>query len=130
MNVLDIFKILSFALVALILILIVEKSNKEIGIILGLFAAIGILLAMFSSIKEIVNMLKKLADGAGVNSAYLLIILKSVGIAYLIEIVKNVCNDAGNSALASKVELAGKVSVAVLTIPLITNVISLVEGLV
>lgn len=130
MNVLEIFKILSFALIALFLILIVEKNNKELGIVLGLFASIGILLPMISSIKEIVNVLKKMASGVGVNNEYLLIILKAVGIAYLIEIVKNVCNDAGNTALASKVELAGKVSVAVLTIPLITNVINLVEGLV
>ena len=130
MNVLAIFKILSFALIALFLILIVEKNNKELGIVLGLFASIGILLPMISSIKEIVNVLKKMASGVGVNNEYLLIILKAVGIAYLIEIVKNVCNDAGNTALASKVELAGKVSVAVLTIPLITNVINLVEGLV
>lgn len=126
----DIFKILAFATVSLVLILMVEKNNKELGIMLMLLASIGIFIGVFSSVKEIVNVLKKLADGAGVNSSYLLLILKVTGIAYLVEIVKNVCKDAGNLALASKVELAGKVSVAVLTIPLVTNVISLVEGLV
>ncbi len=127
---LDIFKILSFALVALVLILIVEKNNKELGIVLVLFVTIGMFLAVFSSIKEIIEVLKKLADGAGLNNTYLMIILKATGIAYLVEIVKNVCSDAGNSALASKVELAGKVSITILTIPLLTNVINLVEGLV
>ena len=126
----DIFKVLAFALVSLVLILIVERDNKELGIMLMLVASIGIFVGVFSTIKEIVNILKKIADGAGVNSSYLMLILKVTGIAYLVEIVKNVCIDAGNSALAAKVELAGKVSVAVLTIPLVTNVISLVEGLV
>ena len=126
----DIFKILAFATISLVLILIVEKNNKELGIMLMLVASIGIFISVFSSIKEIVHILKKLADGAGVNSGYFMLILKVTGIAYLVEIVKNVCTDAGNSALASKVELAGKISAAVLTIPLVTNVISLVEGLV
>lgn len=127
---LDIFKILSFALVSLVLILIVEKNNKEFGILLMLLASVGIFLAVFSSIREIVTLLKRLADGAGINSGYLTIILKATGIAYLVEIVKNVCQDAGNSSLASKVELSGKLGIAVLTIPLVTNIISLVEGLV
>ncbi|MBR6689327.1 MAG: stage III sporulation protein AD [Clostridia bacterium] len=126
----DIFKILAFALVALVLILIVEKNNKEMGVLLILLASIGILVGVFSSIKEVITILKKLADGAGINSKYLSIIIKVTGIAYLVEIVKNVCVDAGNSSLATKVELAGKLSIAILTIPLITNVISLVEGLV
>lgn len=130
MNNLDIFKILAFALVALVLILIVEKNNKEMGVLLILLASIGILVGVFSSIKEVITILKKLADGAGINSKYLSIIIKVTGIAYLVEIVKNVCVDAGNSSLATKVELAGKLSIAILTIPLITNVISLVEGLV
>ncbi len=127
---LDIFKILSFSLVSLFLILIVEKNNKEVGIVLALIATIGIFFAVFSSIKEIINILKKLADGAGVNGVYLNLILKVTGIAYLVEIVKNTCKDVGNTALASKVEFAGKVSIAVLTIPIVTNVISLMEGLV
>lgn len=125
-----IFKILAFALVSLFLVLIVEKNNKEIGILLALLASLGVFIGVFSSINEIVGVLRNLADGAGINSGYLVLILKVTGVAYVVEIVKNVCSDAGNSALASKVELAGKVSIAALTIPLLTNVISLVEGLV
>ncbi len=125
----DLFKILSFTLVALVVILIVEKNNKEVGMLLALVGCICVFLSVFSSVREIVFVLKKLADGAGINHAYLELLLKVTGIAYLVEIVKNVCVDAGNSALASKAELAGKVSIAILTIPLITNVVSLIGSI-
>ena len=128
--VLDIFKVLSFALVALLLILIVDKNNREISVLISLTAAVGIFFVVFLHVKEIVSVLNNLANGAGVNRANLLIILKATGIAYLVEIVGNVCNDAGNSALASKVEMAGKISIAVLTLPIITSVINLIEGLI
>lgn len=128
--VLDIFKVLSFALVALLLILIVDKNNREISVLISLIAAVGIFFVVFLHVKEIVSVLNNLANGAGVNRTNLLIILKATGIAYLVEIVGNVCNDAGNSALASKVEMAGKISIAVLTLPIITSVINLIEGLI
>lgn len=126
----DIFKILAFTLVALVVILIVEKHNKEIGMLLVLVASICVFLSVFMSVKEIIIVLKKLADGAGINHAYLELLLKVTGIAYLVEIVKNVCMDAGNSTLASKTELAGKVSIAILAIPLITNVVSLIGSVI
>lgn len=126
----DIFKILAFTLVALVVILIVEKNNKEIGILLVLVVSMCVFLSVFMSVKEIIIVLKKLADGAGINHAYLELLLKVTGIAYLVEIVKNVCMDAGNSALASKTELAGKVSIAILAIPLITNVVSLIGSVI
>ncbi len=125
----DVFKIMSFILVGLVVILIVEKNNKEIGILLVLVASIGLFFSVFTNIREIVLVLKKLADGAGINRAYLELLLKVTGIAYLVEIVKNVCVDAGNSVFASKAELAGKVSIAILTIPLITNVVSLIGSI-
>ncbi|MBR6641815.1 MAG: hypothetical protein IKL08_06460 [Clostridia bacterium] len=126
----DIFKILAFTLVALVVILIVEKNNKEIGMLLVLVASMCVFLSVFMSVKEIIIVLKKLADGAGINHAYLELLLKVTGIAYLVEIVKNVCMDAGNSTLASKTELAGKVSIAILAIPLITNVVSLIGSVI
>ena len=126
----DIFKILAFTLVALVVILIVEKNNKEIGMLLVLVASMCVFLSVFMSVKEIIIVLKKLANGAGINHAYLELLLKVTGIAYLVEIVKNVCMDAGNSTLASKTELAGKVSIAILAIPLITNVVSLIGSVI
>ena len=112
------------------MILIVEKNNKEIGILLVLVVSMCVFLSVFMSVKEIIIVLKKLADGAGINHAYLELLLKVTGIAYLVEIVKNVCMDAGNSTLASKTELAGKVSIAILAIPLITNVVSLIGSVI
>ena len=125
----DVFKILAFVLVALVGALIVEKNNKEIGMLLVLTACACILLNIFTSLRDVVIVLKKLAVGAGINHSYLELLLKVTGIAYLVEIVKNVCADAGNTALASKAELAGKVSIALLTIPLITNVVSLIGSI-
>ena len=59
-----------------------------------------------------------------------MIILKITGIAYIVEFGKNICIDAGQSAIATKLEMAGKVIVVVLSLPLMNSLISVLSGLV
>ena len=57
-------------------------------------------------------------------------IIKVIGIAYIVEFGKNVCIDAGQSSIATKLEMAGKVVIVVLTIPLISSLVNVLVGLV
>ena len=47
------------------------------------------------------------------------ITIKIVGIAYISEFSTQALKDAGETAIASKVELAGKLIITVMTLPLI-----------
>ena len=53
-----------------------------------------------------------------------------IGIAYIVEFGKNICIDAGQSSIATKLEMAGKVIIVVLTIPLISSLVNVLTGLV
>ena len=64
-------------------------------------------------------MIQNLSDKMGVSSKFFGILLKITGIAYLTEFGANVCRDSGESAVASKVELAGKVLIISLSIPIL-----------
>jgi stage III sporulation protein AD len=73
-------------------------------------------------IKLIVDLLQKLADQANVSSYYLFIVLKIVGVAYLAEFACQICKDAGENSLATKVEIAAKIFVVILAIPIIVAI--------
>ena len=60
-----------------------------------------------------------MAKRAGIGEMYLIILLKIIGISYLVEFGAQVCRDAGEGAIASKVELAGKVMILVMAVPII-----------
>ena len=126
----DIFKIIGVAIIALIMILILNKTNKEISIVITILASVILLSFVILKLDNVIYMLKELAGKSGINTEYLLLLIKVTGIAYIVELTKNICVDAGSSSLATKVEIAGKVSIVVLTIPLITTVISLILELV
>lgn len=55
--------------------------------------------------------IKNAAASYGLNSDYIMLIFKVVGIAYIIQLAAQICTDAGESAIASKVELAGRVMI-------------------
>ena len=62
-----------------------------------------------NEIKPIISMLQSLSEKMGMSSKFFVILLKITGIAYLSEFASNICKDSGETAVASKVELAGKI---------------------
>jgi len=75
---------------------------------------------------QAVTALAELAARAKVERFYLDTVLRVIGVAYLAEFGSQICRDAGEGAIASKVELAGKVLIMVLAVPVVTAVVEVV----
>ena len=123
----DIFKIVAFSIVAVILITILKSTKKEdFALTLTVIASIILFAFVLLKLESITSLLENLINKSGINKDYLMLLLKDTGISYIIELTTNICKDAGNSSLASKVEMFGKISIVVLTIPILTSVINVV----
>ena len=70
-----------------------------------------------------------LLRAAALPGEYAVILFKALGICWLAQFAADSCRDAGESALASKVELAGKTAVLLTTLPLFSAVAELVTEL-
>jgi len=127
---LEVLKIVGFAIVATVLVIIIKEQKPEIAILLTCVSAILIMMYAMSKMSGIIDMLNKLVETSSINKEFLTIILKVTGIAYIVEFGKNVCIDAGQSAIATKLEMAGKVIIVVLSFPLIKALLTIVSGLV
>ena len=126
----EILKIAAFAIVAVVLIVLIKQEKKEIGVIISIFAAVAISVYTILKLDDVISLIYNLIDKSGVNSKYLEIIIKVVGISYIIELAKDVCIDSGETALGTKVEMAGKIIIVSMTIPIITGVIEVINKLV
>ncbi|MDR3270616.1 MAG: stage III sporulation protein AD [Peptococcaceae bacterium] len=119
----EIWQIVGLALTVSVLGIVLRQVRPEIALQMTILAGTAIFLLVLGRVKVIIDLLQNLAEQANVSSYYLLIILKIVGIAYLAEFGAAICRDAGEGALAAKVELAAKVGVFVLAIPIITAIL-------
>lgn len=75
-------------------------------------------------------MIEKIAVNANVNMMYMETILKIIGIAYIAEFGAQLTKDAGQGAIASKIELGGKILILTMAIPILTVIIETVIGLI
>lgn len=126
----EVIRIVGVSIFAVIMIIILKNYRPEMALVLSIITGIGIMLYAISKMSSVINVLNDLVSKSGVNTDFLLIIIKVIGIAYIVEFGKNVCIDAGQSSIATKLEMAGKVVIVVLTIPLISSLVNVLVGLV
>ena len=122
----DIVKIIGVGFTALIIIILLKQYKPEFAVYVSLIAGAIILFLVFSKLEGIVDLLQDLANTAGINSQFLSILIKITGIAVLTEFAVSICNDSGESAIASKVDLGGKVIIISLSIPIISSLLETV----
>ncbi len=119
----NIIQIVSLALVATFLVIILKQYKPEFAILVSLLACIFIIIFAFEKIQTIINLLNDLIVASGINKTFFEILLKITGIAYVVELASTLCVDAGEKAIASKIEFAGKVLIVTMSVPIITTLV-------
>ena len=121
----EIVKIIGVGLIALIIIIILKQYKPEFVIYVSLLAGAIILLVSLDKISGIISLLNNLSTKANVNNQFLTILLKITGIAFLTEFAVSICKDSGETAIASKIDLGGKVIIVGMSIPIISALLEL-----
>lgn len=118
----DIFLICIVAVVSAVFAVLLKKYNPEIAMLTATVTGIIIFIAILSSISPAIDMLKRLSALTGTAGENVSVLLKSIGICYICQFSADSCRDAGQSALAGKIELAGKVAVVLLCLPILEKI--------
>ncbi len=118
-----IFKIIALAVVVVVCIMLVRQYRPEMAISVEVVGAVILLGYILSLLKEAFAFFDYIISATGVNTESFAVLLKIIGIGYLTEFSVNLCTDFGNSSIASKVLLAGKLSIFVLSVPIIREVV-------
>lgn len=122
----EIIQIVLIGIVASLLYILLKEIQPTFAFLIVLITSIIILLLVINQITIIIQLLKSLADKASIHSFYLETIIKIIGIAYITELGANVTKDAGLASVASKIELAGKIFILLLAIPIISAVVEVI----
>ncbi|MBB6603665.1 stage III sporulation protein AD [Bacillus sp. FSL K6-4563] len=126
----DIIQIVGLGLIATFLALIVKEQKPTFAFMLVVFTGCVIFLYLIDQIYAIISMIEKIAASAGVNMKYVETILKIIGIAYIAEFGAQLTKDAGQGAIASKIELGGKILILVMAVPILTVIIETILGMI
>ena len=114
------------ALVAAVFAVMLRRYHAEYGMLISILAGVLILAMLLEALPQALGQVTELLQAAALPGKYALILFKALGLCWLAQFAADSCRDAGESALASKVELAGKTAVLLTTLPLFSEVGELV----
>lgn len=123
-------QIVGIGLIATFLVVLLKEHKSSVAFLLTVFVGCVIFLFLIDQISAILRMLQKIASDTNVNMIYFETILKIIGIAYIAEFASQISKDAGQGAIASKIELGGKILILAMAIPILTAIIETVLGLI
>ena len=121
----ELIKLCAVGLTGGLLALTVRKEKPEFSLLIALGASAVILLGVIGSIGNVLEELKAMIERCGVDIRYFTICIRAAGIAYIAQFAAEILRDCGESAIASKVEAAGKISILVLTIPVMKSLLEM-----
>lgn len=119
----DILQIVTIGIIASLLFMVLKDTHAAIAYLLIVLTGIILLSVILTQIGTVLKLIESLGEKASIDGIYMETILKIIGIAYIAEIGANIVRDAGLSSIASKIELAGKVFILLLAVPIISAVI-------
>ncbi len=122
----DIVKIIGIGLIAVIISIIIKQYKPEFSMYVSIIAGAIIFFLIIDKISAIVTLLTNLSKKTGMNAEYLSILLKITGIAILTEFAVSICKDSGEAAIASKIDLGGKVIIISMSIPIISALLEII----
>ncbi len=126
----SVYGIIALAVVCCIVVVMLQQYKPEFALIITIAAGCIILASIITRFGAVLGELRTIAENSGIKSEYIEIMLKGLGICYLTQFSCDICNDFGQTSLASKIELCGKVTLAALSVPLILSLIDIITNLV
>ena len=106
--------------VAGVLLAIQFKSGKtEYGIYISVALSLVIFNGVFEQLKYLIEMIREIENYIEIDHSYITTLLKMLGITYIADFSSAICKDAGYQAIASQIEIFGKLTVMVLSMPVL-----------
>ena len=122
----EIIKVIAVGIIAIIIVIIIKQYKPEFAIYISIITGAIILYMIFGKLQGIINLLQNIGSKAGVNSQFLSLLLKITGIAFFSEFAINICKDAGEGAIASKIDIGSKVIIVSMSIPIISSLLDVI----
>ncbi len=124
-----VFQLVGVAFITAVAALILKETKPELAFAVTIAGSIILLLFIFEAFRDSVGIFGHIAEISGIDNSLVKIVLKMVGIGYLVEFSAGILTDFGQASLADKLTFCGKVIILVLAIPIIESLLSLIVNL-
>ena len=126
----NIIAIASSALIAAVLSVVLKQYKPEYSMFISIASGILIFLSVITVIDPILEFIKELTDKAGLDGVYGEALIKSLAVCYITQLACDCCKDAGESAIAGKLQIAGKIAILLIALPMFKSLSEIVTEMI
>lgn len=125
----DIIKVGILGVAAMLLAIPLRKDKQEYSMFISMAVCICIFIYIITKVEIVLEFIQKLEGLVAIDTAYIGLVIKMVGITYAAEFAVNVCKDAGFGAIAGQIETFAKMSILVVSLPVLLALIDTIGSL-
>lgn len=126
----NIASIVGIGIVAAALSAVLKKFGGTSSLFVSIAASLLILYAVLVSLSPLIGLVDELSESANAESEYITILMKALAVCFITQLAADSCRDSGEGAIASKIELAGKTAVLLISVPLFRSLLEIVKELI
>ncbi len=124
-----IIQVVIIGVLSAVLAITVKRQSPDMAIMISIAACVLLFLMVIPMLAETVGILQRIGGMLDGGMPYVAIAVKVIGVSYMAELGASVCKDAGESAIAAKIDLAGRVILLVLAMPVLLDLVNIILGL-
>ncbi len=125
----ELFGVAMFCITAAALSLMLRQYRPEYAVFVSLGCSVVALLWLLQGIAQVMEELEQFFQGSLISGELIQVVMKCLGVCILTELAGQTCRDAGENAIGAKVELAGKVTLVLVSLPLFQRLLEVAERL-
>lgn len=124
-----ILKIVAIGLITCVATLLVRPVRQDYAVLIAIVGGVIILSMLVGYLSSVFDALKSIIGMTGLSGNLYKLLLKIIAIGYMVEFTAGLCIDTGNGSLGDKILLGGKVIIMVMALPIVTNILSIIMGI-
>ncbi len=117
-------------LISAILASSIKKENPAMALLIAVASGCLALYFVLDVVGSITEFLEDVASSAGVSTAVLSVLIRSIGVAIMAKLASDICKDSGMTTASTGAELAGSVAILYISLPIMRTVFQMIKGLI
>lgn len=122
------FKIICGVVLGVLLAIKLKGIGSPLWVYLSLTLSVFVLFYILNRLSFVMDFLDGVMGDIGLESGYFEILIKIVGISYLCEFTSNICRESGFLSVASQIEIGGKLTMMVMSMPILLAIVETITS--
>lgn len=123
------FQIICGILIGVLLAVKLKGLGSPFWIYISLGLSLFVLFYIMNRLSFVMDFLDDVMGDIGLESGYFEILIKIVGISYLCEFASNLCKESGFLSVAGQIEIGGKLTMLVMSMPILLAIVEMITSI-